>query len=202
MKYEVWTKRVLLIWVPCCLLLGLVPPVASAVALINGRDLPWHFVLTCALMPLVTGFIVWRFHQRGARIRDSIAAYIGNGTRLVIDVLGHPYMSKEEMLALEMGLVKAQLQCNSVLKSPKVFTAHDRAFLIVRSEVLVHRAGKKVKVGGLTYAGGPMVIEYTTDLALLQDRARHEGCHYILNSFGRPDWTGDDHHQTYPELFR
>jgi len=198
MKYQVWTKRALLIWVPCCLLLGLLPPVASAVALINGRDLPWHFVLACALMPLVTGFIVWRFHQRGARIRDSIDAYIGNGTRLVIDV---PYMSQEEIAAVEAGLVQAQLQCAKALGSNKVFTAHDKAWVIVRSEVLLHTAGKKVKVGGLTYLTS-MVLEYTTDLKLLQDRARHEGCHAILNRMGRVDWTGDDHHQTYPELFR
>jgi hypothetical protein len=198
MKYEVWTTRALLIWVPVCLMLGLLPPIASLVLTASAYEIPWHVHIVNSLMPLVALYIVWRRHDMHARIRDSIDAYIGNGTRLVIDV---PYMSKEEMLALEMGLVQAQLQCNAALKSPKVFTAHDRAFLIVRSEVLLHRAGKKVRVGGLTYAGGPMVIEYTTDLALLQDRARHEGCHYILNVLGRPDWTGDDHHKTYPELF-
>jgi hypothetical protein len=197
-KYEVWTKRALLIWVPCCLLLGLLPPVASAVALVNGRDLPWHFVMTCALMPLLTLVIVWRRHDMHARIRDSIDRTIAGGAWLVIDV---PDMSAEEIAAVEAGLVQAQLQCSKLLGSNKPLSAHDRTFVKVQSEVLMHWGKKRAKVGGLTYPDGSMVLEYTTDLALLQDRARHEGCHAILVKTGHLDWTGDDHHQAYPELF-
>jgi hypothetical protein len=199
MKYEVWTKRALLVWVPFCLMLGLLPPVASVVAMVNGRDLPWHFVMTCALMPAVMLLIVWRRHDLHARRRDSIVETIAGGAWLVVDV---PYMSKEEILAVEAGLVQAQHQCAKRLGSTDPYKAHDRLFVHVQPEVIMHWGKRRVKVGGLTYPTGGMAIEYTTNLALLQDRARHEGCHAILNRTGRLDWTGNDHHQKYPELFR
>jgi hypothetical protein len=204
MKYEVWTKRALMVWVPICLLLGLGPPAGAVAAMVNGYDPPWHFVLTCALMPVVTLFIVWRRHDLHARIRDSIDRYLTKGTRLVIDL---PYMSEAEINAIDDGLHDARRDCwerfgTQGAVAHKISYAHARAFVIVRSEVLVHRAGKKVRVGGLTYHGGPMVLEYTTDLALLRDRARHEGCHYVLNVLGIPDYSGEDHHQQYPELFK
>lgn len=203
MKYEVWTKRALLAWVPICAALGLVPPISAASALLGGYDPPWPFVVTCALMPAITLGIVWRRHDLHARIRDSIDRYLATGTRLVIDV---PYMSQEEIDAIEDGLASARLLVDDTLcRGPKMHAritgAHAKAFLIVRSEVLVHRAGKKVRVGGLTYFGGPMVLEYTTDVNLLRDRARHEGVHKVLNALGIPDYTGDDHHRAYPELF-
>lgn len=199
MKYEVWTTRALMAWVPICLLLGVLPPVASVAAMFGGYEPPWPFVLGCALMPAVTLGIVWRRHDLHARRRDSIAETIAGGAWLVIDV---PYMSREEIAAVEAGLVQAQHQCAKLFDSTKPYEAHDRLFVTVKAEVINHWGKRKVKVGGLTYPSGGMALEYTSDLALLQDRARHEGCHVILNRMGRLDWTGDDHHNTYPELFQ
>lgn len=202
MKYEVWTKRALLVWVPICLMLGLGPAVASLLLALRGADVPGHIhILNVLVMPLVVALIVWRRHDLHVRIRDSIDAYASAGTRLVFDV---PYVSAEEIAAIDVGLARACVQVPSAAGFSKgAFAALDmgKAFLIVKSEVYAHRGGKRVRVGGLTYAGGPMLVEYTTDLALLTDRVRHEACHWLLNAMNRPDWTGDDHHRQYPELF-
>lgn len=191
-EYKIWTTRALLVWVPVCLLLGLTPPAVSVYLSFLGFEVPWHVHIVNSLMPLVVAYIAYRRHELHARIKDSIDRYLPNGTRVVCDV---PYLTEEEYAALDRGVRRA---CDQLGEYP---SAVKNAFLIVRAELYVHRAGKNIRVGGLTYHGGPMLIEYTSDLRILEDRARHETCHYLLNRQGVQDWSGDMHHQHYPELF-
>lgn len=195
MEYQVWTKRALTVWVPIVLMLiggaayvSLASPVSPQIHAVN------------ALVVLITIWIVVARHRMHVRIRDSITEYLLNGTRLVVRSTGE--WNAALSLAVAKGLSEALERCCERLPAREndMRASLATAFVVVQDEVYMDTRRGSVKVGGLTYSGGPMVLEFRPDLYQMEDLACHEAVHACLNAAGVDDSYGA-HHNVYPDLF-
>lgn len=195
MEYQVWTTRTLLLWAPPVLmLLGW----ATYVSLALTVSPQIHAVN--ALVILATIWIVVARHRMHVGIRDSITEYLLDGTRLAVRSTGGWNAALSD--AVERGLREALERCCERFPSREddMRESLSTAFVVIQDEVYMDTRRRAVKVGGLTYYGGPMVLEFRADLYQMEDLACHEAVHACLNAIGVDDSYGA-HHNVYSELF-